>query len=336
MTARRPSQLRARARQRGVAIVTALLLTTLAVTIVASLFWQQQVQVRSIENQRLHLQTRWILRGALDWAKLILQQDNTDSQVTAETSVWATALAETRLDDYVERERNDNEKFDATLSGRIMDAQSRYNLGNLAKQRDVNTVQMQVFRRLLEGLQLNGNLAKNVAEEVARSQALKVEATPPPGGTSGGGGGTPKPPSSALPLDGREPLPPQRVEDLLAVAGFTPQAVEKLRPFVIVLPEGDETEINVNMAPPELLAAMVDNFSVSEAASLVQYRKRTPFYTPDLFKSYVNRPVSGKYGIKSSYFLVECHIRLGRAALDAEALIKRGGKNANVMWIREN
>ena len=40
---------------RGVAVVTALLLTTLAVTIVASLFWQQQVQVRSIENQRLQL-----------------------------------------------------------------------------------------------------------------------------------------------------------------------------------------------------------------------------------------------------------------------------------------
>jgi len=61
-------------RQRGVAVITALLLTTLAITIVASLFWQQQVQVRSIENQRLQLQQQWILRGALDWAGLILQQ----------------------------------------------------------------------------------------------------------------------------------------------------------------------------------------------------------------------------------------------------------------------
>ena len=65
-------------RQRGVAIVTALLLTTLAVTIVASLFWQQQVQVRSMENQRLQLQTRWILRGALDWTRLILTQSGID------------------------------------------------------------------------------------------------------------------------------------------------------------------------------------------------------------------------------------------------------------------
>ena len=63
------TRLRNSARQRGVAVVTALLLTTLAITIVASLFWQQQVQVRSIENQRLQLQKQWILRGAIDWAR---------------------------------------------------------------------------------------------------------------------------------------------------------------------------------------------------------------------------------------------------------------------------
>ena len=60
--------------QRGVAVITALLLTTLAVTIVASLFWQQQVQVRAIENQRLQLQKQWVLRGAMDWARLILKE----------------------------------------------------------------------------------------------------------------------------------------------------------------------------------------------------------------------------------------------------------------------
>jgi len=326
MTARR-IRLASSARQRGVAIVTALLLTTLAVTIVASLFWQQQVQVRSIENQRMHLQTRWILRGALDWAKLILQQDNNDSPITAETSVWATALAETRLDDYIERERNDDEKYDATLSGRIHDAQSRYNLGNLAKNRDVNQDQLKVFQRLLEGLRLDGALAKNAAQEVARSQVMKVEA--PKDGTP--------PPSTALPMDSREPLPPQRVDDLLAVAGFSTEAVEKLRPFVIVLPpDSDETAINVNMAPPELLAAMVEGFSVSEAANVVQFRKRTPFYKPEEFKTHVNRPVKAKITTKSDYFLVESHIRLGRAALDAEALIRRVKASAKVVWIREN
>jgi general secretion pathway protein K len=111
-------------RQQGVAVVTALLLTTLAVTIVASLFWQQQVQVRSMENQRLQLQTRWIVRGALDLSRLILNQDVSDSpNFTQLDGIWATPLEETRLDDYVERERLQGENFNATLSGRMEDAQ---------------------------------------------------------------------------------------------------------------------------------------------------------------------------------------------------------------------
>src|SRR3978361_2400528 len=91
-----------RMRQRGVAVVTALLLTTLAITIVASLFWQQQVQVRSIENQRLQLQKQWILRGALDWARLILREDARLTTADSLDEPWAVPLADTRLDQYVE------------------------------------------------------------------------------------------------------------------------------------------------------------------------------------------------------------------------------------------
>ena len=78
--------------QRGVAVVTAMLLTTLAITIVASLFWQQQVQVRSIENQRLQLQKQWVLRGALDWARLILREDARYSLIDDLNEPWAVPL----------------------------------------------------------------------------------------------------------------------------------------------------------------------------------------------------------------------------------------------------
>ena len=160
-------------RQRGVAVITALLLTTLAVTIVASLFWQQQVQVRTMENQRLHLQTKWILRGALDWARLVLRQDGVDSQTyTSLTAVWNTPLAETRLDQYIERERVEGEIFDATLSGQIIDATSRYNLTNLAIGPQPQLDQIKIFKRLLANLQIDPALAERVAKAV-------VEGAPP-------------------------------------------------------------------------------------------------------------------------------------------------------------
>ncbi|MES2264762.1 MAG: type II secretion system minor pseudopilin GspK [Pseudomonadota bacterium] len=348
-------RLRRAGRQRGVAVITALLLTALAITIVASLFWQQQVQVRSMENQRLHLQTKWILRGALDWVRLILHQDGIDNQrATAENGVWATPLAETRLDDYVERERVATEKYDATLSGQITDAQGRYNLGNLAKQRQVKQGELTVFRRLLENLQLNPSLAQAVADQVASGQKV----TPAAGGgassgtgggivasatgsTSGAAGGGTSSGAIASTSSGGEPMEIVRVEDLLAVAGFTQQAVERLRDFVIVLPEDGVTAVNVNTAPAELLAALVQNYSVSEASALVLARKRTPFDQGTFTSALNNRPMVPDISIdmKSSYFLVQSRIRLDRAALDAEALIKRDPANAyktTLVWVREN
>ncbi|NVD97037.1 type II secretion system minor pseudopilin GspK [Massilia sp. BJB1822] len=315
-------------RQRGVAVVTALLLTTLAVTIVASLFWQQQVQVRSMENQRLHLQTRWILRGALDWARLILRQDGLDNRgAVTLNGVWATPLAETRLDQYVERERLQNESYDASLSGQIQDAQSRYNLINLA---DKNTPgqkkkeELQMFTQLLVNLQLNPSLAPLIADYVAQSQAIS---------------GTPNQPLSG---NGEEPMPLMRVEDLLAVKGIDANTVEKLRDFVIVLPV--QTPLNVNTAPAELLAALVPDATVSHAKAWVEFRKRTPFADKEGFDRYLkesmpDKVVAAAHDAKSTYFLVQSRILLDRAALNAQTLIFREDQNkgwrASVVWTRE-
>ena len=314
-------------RQRGVAVVTALLLTTLAVTIVASLFWQQQVQVRSMENQRLQLQTRWILRGALDWARLILRQDALDNrQVTTRGGVWATPLAETRLDQYVERERVEGENFNATLSGQMTDAQSRYNLANLAVSRAPVAEQVAVFQRLLTNLQLDGSLAQAVADQVARTQQ------PAPAGQAA---------QNALPVQGgTEPMELMRVEDLLAVAGFTPQAIERLRDLVIVLPT--QTAVNVNTAPVELLAALPEKFSMAEAAALAYQRKQAYFISkPDFTGKLNGKQVKAKVQIyiRIDYFLVLSRVRLDRANLDAQALIQReNGVNykTDLVWIRQN
>jgi len=350
-----PGRLR-RHGQRGVAIITALLLTTLAVTIVASLFWQQQVQVRSMENQRLHLQTEWIVRGALDWAGLILRQDGLDNgRYTAASGVWATPLAETRLDDYIERERVDGEKYDATLSGQITDAQSRYNLNNLASGKVVAQAQLKVFQRLLDNLHIDSSLASKVADEVARSQ--QVSAAPPAGSASGTGvnGAAGTPATSGTPAagatgtqtgaavssagpDGAEPMAMLRVEDLLTVSGFTPQAIEQLRDFVIVLPD-QGTPVNVNTAPAELLAAIVQDDSVSDAATLVNNRQRVYYRQMSDFTTAIQgKTVLGAVDVKTNYFLVFSRVRLDRAALDTQALLYRNpiGMQTNLVWVREN
>ena len=341
--AARPRQL---LRQRGVAVVTALLLTTLAVTIVASLFWQQQVQVRSMENQRLQFQTRWIVRGALSLSRLILQVDFfSKGGLTIENGIWAQPLEETRIDDYIEREQRESENFNATLSGQIVDAQSRYNLTNLSNGRAISPTDVAMFERLLTQLQLNPSLALPLARQVASSQPAPTPATGAgtgaATGTGTGTGSTTAAQSGAG--GGTEPMGLVRVDDLLAVSGFTPQAMERLRDFLIILPQ--RTLLNVNTAPAELLAALSPNLPLADATVMVNARKRGGFYLD--VAGYKNQPqvtaagrmpTEGLYDVKSQFFLVYSRVRLDRAALDAVSLLQRNGTSgqSTVLWIREN
>lgn len=372
---------RAPRRQRGVAVITALLLTTLAISIVTSLFWQQQVQVRSMENQRLNQQTRWILRGALDWATLVLRQDAYTSTYTALTQVWATPLAETRLDQYIERERVEGETFDASLSGEITDATSRYNLRNLENGNRIDKAQMEIFQRLLTNLRINPALARTTANLVAASQPVIMPEGVDPGtgeetggqerdptsggnpngegaGGAGGGGldaagrdgdnaGAEATEQNTLPVS-REgigtPIKFMEVDDLLTVKGFTPEMVERLRPFVIVLPK--PTPVNVNTASAEVLAAVIPNYSLSEANALLARRRNVPWSDAEMFKTEIGGTrvwADNSVSVKSNWFIVNSRIRLERAALNAQSLIQREdntpggiGGAVKVVWVRQN
>lgn len=315
------------AAQRGVAVITALMLTALAVTIVASLFWQQQVQVRSIENQRLHLQTKWILRGALDWARLVLREDAKFSSVDTLAEPWSVALAETRLDQYVENGRAGSDQSDATLSGQIVDAQARFNLSNLAQGGKVNQPEVFAFARLLGSLQLNTALAQTVADAMAQAQPAAGNA--PANATA-----------NAVSQPGAQPLELLQVDDLLAVPGFTAPMLATLRDFVVVLQTKTVTPINVNTASAQVLAASIDTLSQPDAAALVAAREKAYFLSISDFKARLPGKMddggSNKIDVKTNFFIVYGTVRLNRATMEMQALIERNGGTTRLIWVRDN
>jgi len=308
------------AKQRGVAVITALLLTTLAITIVSSLFWQQQVQVRSIENLRLQLQQQWVLRGALDWASLILREDASHSSVDNLDEPWAVTLEETRLDQYLEGSSADADITNATLSGGISDAQARYNLTNLCPNGKIDYAAVAVFARLLNHASFDPALALATAE-------LMLETLKNPEKDS---------------VNDRNQAAPQPIKfvqtnDLLAVPGFTPHMLENLQEFVIFLPQA--TPVNINTSPAEVLAALVDTFSQADATSMVKSRDKASFRNltdfnnrlPDKILSVSPKLAS----VSTNYFLVNGMISMARAGLEMQALFERKGGNSKLIWIRE-
>jgi general secretion pathway protein K len=307
-------------KQRGVAVITALLLTTLAITIVASLFWQQQVQVRSIENQRLQLQKQWILRGALDWASLILREDAKHSGVDTLDEPWAVPLAETRLDQYVENARSDTDTTDATLSGSISDAQARYNLTNLCVNGIINPAEVAVFERLLSHQKIDLNLAQATADLMAAAQK--------------------KPAASSTNQNqepASQPMNLTQVDDLLAVPGINPAMLDELKTLVIFLPHA--TPINVNTAPVEVLAAKINSLTMDDAIALVSSRNTAYFKDIADFKTRLPGKILSasdkEASTTSNYFLVNGKVRMSRAGLNMQALIERTVGQTKLIWIRE-
>lgn len=323
--------------QKGVAVVTALLLTTLAITIVASLFWQQQVQVRSIENQRFQLQKKWILRGALDWATLILREDNRGEKVDYLGEPWAVNLAETKLDQYVENGKLEGEESDATLTGQISDAQAKYNINNLAFNGVIDKNELAAFSRLLRNLQLDVSLSEKLAASVAETQA-KIKKVDGDTGADNGGQDGGKTDSPAVILSKVQFLTFNYIEDLLSVPGYSPQIIEKLKPFVTVLPK--KSKINVNTTSAEVLSARLENVSLSDAASIIARRDRAYFRNfaelKNNFPTMIKDNEADFISCDTSYFVINGRVKLNRSNLEVHALVHREDIKTQILWVKES
>jgi general secretion pathway protein K len=309
-------------RERGVAVVTALLLTTLAVTAVSSLFWQQQVQLRSIENQRFMLQTQWILRGALDWARLVLSEDAMNSTVDHIDESWAKPLPATKLADYMDVGGSDQQANDAVLSGSIVDAQSRYNLKNLAPSGALDQAEVAVLRRLLAALHLNPALAVRIADAMVSKPPIQADQISPVTGVGN------------LRVPSPRPANIEQVEDLLALPGITLDILEKLREFIVVLPH--PTPINLNTASAQLLAAKMNTLSADQVNTLVASRRIAYFHDNDVRLPDDIISNVANFALTTSYFLVNRKLHLNRTSMEVQALLERNPMTGSrTVWIVE-
>ena len=354
MTSRAPvGAPRGRANERGAAIVTALFVVTLAAILVASVLWRQQIQVRRIENQRLLAQAQWVSRGALDWTRLILRAEaDTAPTVTYLGGVWAVPIAKTKLSDFLGKigAAQAGQGEDTYVSGSIEDAQGKFNLRNLVSipapgQLQIDIQQTLAFQRLLQSFGFAGQqLARKTAVYIRASlkqSATRFQAQNNPltgnaqpqqlGGAVGGNNFTSKPGLQDTDDDsGDVPLQMTSVDSLLNVPGFTPEIVERLRPFVTVLPT--QTPINMNTAPAEVVAAITPGMTVSTAQAFVS-RRQTVFFrnTGDVTLAlrgagappHASDTNSIPIDVTTSYFFVHGRVQHRRAEVDRTTLVYR-------------
>ena len=292
-----------RGKQRGVAMLAALLVVALIATMATSMVWQQWRAVQIEIAGRGRMQSSWILSGALDWAKLILREDAQSGRPTALTESWAVPLAETRISTFLAEDRdNTDDAPDAFLSGRIVDAQSRLNLRTLfdAQANKVSAADMNALRRLFATINVQQDVAEKIANGIQEALASgDSDAVAPP-------------------------LMPREVAQL-SWFGIDPGAIEQMAPYVVLLPV--PTSVNLNTAEKEVLAAVM-NVDIGTAQRLVQLRQQSPFKAVSDVAPHVPPTVAldpQRVSTVSNYFEVHGRLRLADQDLTENSLVERRG-----------
>ena len=126
-----------------------------------------------------------------------------------------------------------------------------------------------------------------------------------------------------------------RVVELAEVRGVSPSTLAAVAPFLTALPAG--TPVNVNTAPPEVLAAIVDKLDGNGLAKLVAARAQRPFNNLAEFHAQLPPPATlagdETLSVKSDYFYVTIEAQQGATRARARALLRRRGNDwPDVVW----
>ena len=302
--------------QRGAALLLAMLIVTLVATFAASAMWQQWRAVEVETAERGHVQSAWILVGALDWSRLILREDGRSGGADHLAEPWAVPLQEARLSTFLAADRNVSQVDDAStdtteafLSGQISDLQGRLNLRNLTGTATDQAGALAQFARLFERLGLPRQELALLASGLQRAQAAPAED------------------SSA-----DAPLMPPTVSQL-GWLGLTPATIAALSPHVTLLPV--RTPVNINTANVDVLMAAIEGLDMASAQQIVQTRETRHFRSledarPLLGASYDR--AAGSLAVASSYFEVRGRLRLGDAMVDERSLVRKIGMEVTTLW----
>jgi len=304
-----------RLRERGAALLLAMVVVVLVATVTAGMVWQQTRAVNVESAERARAQAAWILNGALDWARLILREDQRANQqrnapYDALGEPWAQPLAEARLSSFLAADKNNNADGgpEAFISGAIEDAQSRLNLRGLVDDAGKPVVpELATLNRLASLAGAPEDTGSRVASALGAAR-------------TGAAGDDP----------GGAPLPPTRLEDLLWL-GLDAATLQRLSPYVDLLPV--PTPINLNTAPREVVAAVL-NLDLGGAERLLQLRQRKPFeriedVLAQLPPGTVLEP--SRVGVGSSHFHVSGRLRLEERVLEERSLLVRRDGRVDVL-----
>lgn len=287
--------------ERGAALLMAMAIMMFAAVAATAMLVALSTWSRQAGLVADHVQAEELVDAGGDWARAMLYDDRRSSgDLDHAGEPWALRLPPIPFEN-------------GELGGRIEDQQGLFNLNNLVRNGKLDLAQYARFQRLLSILGLSAQLADNLADWV------DADDVPQPAG------GAEDAYYTALShpcLAANRPL--LDLDELGLVRGFDAGVRARLAPFVTALP--GTTALNVNTAPAEVLAAVVDGLNLESARTLVARREGSFYRNSADFLGQLGKDATvsaSDIRVGSDYFLVSVRVTYGKTQARGQLLLAR-------------
>ncbi len=293
-------------RQRGVALITVLLVVAIVTVVSAAMVARQQLAIRASANQLQARQAWHYALGGEALAQAMLARDLQDggepgAGIDHLQEAWARPLPAFEIDQ-------------GEIIVRIEDLAGRFNLNALLRDQQPNPAAVEQFRRLLLRLQIDAPYPERLLDWLDADQQ--------PGAELGAED------NAYLGLD-----PPYRsagrrlydLSELRLLLDMREEDFQHLAPYVAALPA--EVPLNVNTASAVVLSSLGDNLSPAAAEALVELRRSAPFRNSAAFLAQPAMAGTTLQGtalaVGSQFFQATSEVRLGDRRLALVSLLQR-------------
>ena len=294
--------------QRGVALLTAILVLTLAVIAATSISANHQLSIRRTENIVFGSQVWSYLHGGEAWAKVVLARDLDDKNSYDHSSeAWATELPALPLPG-------------GYIAGKIEDEQSKINVNNLISGPEPDVLTRTRIETLLTLLDHDSSLVQAIIDWMDPD----VDAIPPSGAEDDYYTGLEYPYLTA-----NQPM--QHISELRLVKGFSQEIYEDIEPYLTALPSN--TAININTAKAEVLAAAIPDLGLEAANNIIDEREEDAFNS---IQEFIAHPLLQGLTVnlqalstQSSFFALSSEVKVGNSFIKNKSILNRVN-NSNI------
>lgn len=281
-------------RQRGVALITVLLVVAIVTVVCAGMIARQQLSIRNSANQLVVRQAWHYALGGEALAVAILERDLKESDADPRRPVdhlleaWARPLPVFPIEQ-------------GEIGVQIEDLGGRFNLNSLVMDGKVNRLAVERFARLLLRLQIEQPYAERLVDWLDADQETVSEF-----GAEDNQYLLLQPPYRTA---GREL---QDVSELRLLLGMSEDDYRLLLPYIAALPAG--VPLNVNTASPLVLSSLADGLDPVAARAVIASRGKDGY--ADL-RAFLDQPALAGTGVRevglavgSAWFQARTEVRL--------------------------